>query len=69
MIRPGEGHNDNNPIAALTWWEGSCQINDVMVDQADETVRLVLPGDPTPPVIPKDPFFDDAGQTVIVCFE
>jgi hypothetical protein len=126
--------NNNNPIAALTWWEGSCQFNDVMVEQAAETSSrvpdnyrfyigagsrhtmygndkvytdqsggedqtivdwvedmiafdpdssspsewqsvectdcgLVLPGDPTPPVIPTDPFFDDAGQTVIVCSE
>jgi len=28
---------------------------------------IVLPGDPTPPVIPTDPFYDDMGQTVIVC--
>lgn len=28
---------------------------------------LVLPGDPTPPAIPTDPFFDDGGQTVISC--
>jgi hypothetical protein len=126
--------NNNNPIAALTWWEGSCQFNEVMVEQAAETSSrvpdnyrfyigagsrhtmygndkvytdqsggedqtivdwvedmiafepgssspsewqsvectdcgLVLPGDPTPPVIPTDPFFDDAGQTVIVCSE
>jgi hypothetical protein len=27
----------------------------------------VLPGDPTPPVIPTDPFFDDGGDTVIEC--
>ena len=32
--------NDNNPIAALTWWEGSCQFNEVMVDQAYETFDL-----------------------------
>jgi hypothetical protein len=126
--------NDNNPAAALSWWEGSCQFNEVMVDQADATFDrvpdnyrfyvgagsrhtmygndkvytdrsggedqtivewiedmiafdpdssspsdwqnvectdcgLVLPGDPTPPSIPRDPFFDDAGQTVIVCSE
>ena len=30
---------------------------------------LVLPGDPTPPVIPTDPFFSDGGDTVIVCPE
>jgi hypothetical protein len=124
--------NNNNPIAGLTWWNGSCQFNEVMVDQADETFSrapdnyryyigagsrhtmygnnkvytdqsggesqtivdwvedmiafdpgfsspsdwqtvvctdcgLVLPGDPTPPVIPTDPFFDDMGQTVITC--
>jgi hypothetical protein len=126
--------NDSNPIAALTWWEGSCQFNDVMVDQADETFSrapdnyrfyigagsrhtmygnnkvytdqsggesetivdwiedmiafdpgssspsdwqnvectdcgLVLPDDPDPPIIPTDPFFDDMGQTVIMCTE
>ncbi len=126
--------NGNNPLAALTWWEGSCEFNEVMVEQAAETSSrvpdnyrfyigagsrhtmygndkvytdqsggedqtivdwvedmiafepgssspsewqsvectdcgLVLPGDPTPPVIPTDPFFDDAGQTVIVCSE
>jgi hypothetical protein len=126
--------NDSNPIAALTWWQGSCEFNDVMVDQARETFdqapdnyryyigagsrhtmygndkvytdqsggesqtivdwvedmiafepysssasewqnvecsdcELVLPGDPTPPVIPTDPFFDDMGQTVILCSE
>lgn len=126
--------NDNDPLAALSWWEGSCDFNAVMVDQADETVSrvpenyryyigagsrhtmygsdkvytdqsggesqtivdwiedmiafepgwsspsdwqnvectdcgLVLPGDPTPPVIPTDPFFDDGGQTVITCSE
>ncbi len=126
--------NDNNPVAAVTWWEGSCQFNEVMVDQALETSSrapenyryyigagsrhtmygsdkvysdqsggeqqtivdwvedmiafhpassaadawqnvecidcgLVLPGDPTPPVIPTDPFFDDMGQTVIECSE
>ena len=126
--------NDNNPAAALSWWEGSCQFNDVMVDQAFETFDrapdnyryyigtgsrhtmygsdkvyddqtggeqqtiadwivdmidfvpgvsssdewqnvecldcgIVLPGDPTPAAIPTDPFFDDGGQTVIVCEE
>ena len=30
---------------------------------------IVLAGDPTPPVIPTDPFFDDMGQTVIECSE
>jgi hypothetical protein len=124
--------NDSNPIAALTWWGGSCSFNEVMVDQATETFSrvpanyryyigagsrhtmygnnkvysdqsggesqtivdwindmisydpalssaddwqnvectdcgLVVPGDPTPPVIPTDPFFDDGGQTVIMC--
>jgi len=124
--------NGNNPLAAITWWDGSCQFNEVMVDQAGETSSrapenyryyigtgsrhtmygsnkvytdqsggeaqtivdwiedmiafepgssspsdwqdvecsdcgLVLPGDPTPPVIPTDPFFDDMGQTVIEC--
>jgi hypothetical protein len=126
--------NDNNPLAALTWWGGSCQFNEVMVDQAAATFSrapdnyrfyigtgsrhtmygndkvytdqsggeaqtivewvedmiafepdsssssdwqnvecsdcgIVLPGDPTPPVIPTDPFFDDMGQTVILCSE
>jgi hypothetical protein len=28
---------------------------------------LVLPGDPTPAAIPTPPFFDDMGQTVIMC--
>lgn len=126
--------NESNPLAGLTWWEASCQFNEVMIDQAAETFtrvpdnyrfyigagsrhtmygndkvytdqsggedqtivdwvedmiafepgvssasewqnvectdcELVLPGDPTPPVIPTDPFFDDMGQTVIMCFE
>jgi hypothetical protein len=126
--------NDNNPLAALTWWEATCEFNDVLVDQADETAvevpdnyryyigagsrhtmygndkvytdqsggeqqtivdwvedmiafepgtsspadwqnvectdcGLVLPGDPTPPVIPTDPFFNDMGQIEIVCSE
>ncbi len=126
--------NDSNPLAALTWWEGSCQFNEVMVEQAAETAsrapenyrfyigagsrhtmygndkvytdqsggeeqtivdwisdmisfepgstssddwksvectdcELVLPGDPTPPAIPTDPFFDDMGQAVILCEE
>ncbi len=126
--------NDNDPLAALTWWEGSCAFNEVMVDQAlmtfdrapdnyryyigagsrhtmygsdkvysdqsggeDQTIAhwvedmiafepgvsgsaewqnvecsdcgLVLPGDPTPSEIPTDPFFDDMGQTVIICSE
>ena len=29
--------NNSNPVAAITWWEGSCQFNDVMVDQSHET--------------------------------
>jgi hypothetical protein len=29
--------NNNNPAAALSWWQGSCQFNDVMVDQATDT--------------------------------
>ena len=29
--------------------------------------EIVQPGEPTPPVIPTDPFFDDMGQTVIMC--
>jgi hypothetical protein len=32
--------NDNNPIAALTWWEGSCAFNQVMREQAFETASL-----------------------------
>ena len=31
--------------------------------------EIVLSGDPTPPVIPTDPFYDDFGQTVIMCSE
>jgi hypothetical protein len=126
--------NDSNPLAGLTWWEASCQFNEVMVDQTIETVsrapdnyrfyigtgsrhtmygndkvytdqsggedqtiadwisdmiafepgssspgdwqnvectdcEIVLPGDPTPPVIPTDPFFEDMGQKVIMCSE
>ncbi len=125
--------NDNDPIAGLTWWEGSCRFNDAMVEQAADTFarvpdnyrfyigtgsrhtmygndkvytdqsgsesqtivdwitdmiafepnssspsdwqnvecvdcEIVLPGDPRPnPLLP--PFFDDMGQTVIVCEE
>lgn len=33
--------NDNNPIAALSWWEGSCQFNEQMTLQAQETAALV----------------------------
>jgi hypothetical protein len=29
--------NDNNPLAALNWWNASCQFNDVMVQQAQDT--------------------------------
>jgi hypothetical protein len=126
--------NDDNPLAGLTWWEGSCQFNEVMVEQADDTFDrvpdnyrfyigtgsrhtmygsdkvyddqnggesqtivdwisdmiayepkssdpgdwqnvecsdcgIVQAGDPRPPVIPTDPFFNDAGQPVIVCEE
>jgi len=124
--------NGNNPVAALEWWQGSCQFNDVMVDQALDTFDraptnyryyigagsrhtmygsdrvysdqsggepqtivdwvddmisydparssagewqnvecvdcgLVLPGDPRPPVIPTDPFYQDGPDTVIMC--
>jgi Pectinacetylesterase len=33
--------NDNNPIAALTWWEGSCAFNAQMRAQALETADAV----------------------------
>jgi hypothetical protein len=33
--------NDNNPIAALTWWDGSCQFNSVMREQAIATYDVV----------------------------
>ncbi len=33
--------NDNNPLDALTWWEGSCQFNEVMRDQVMETHAAV----------------------------
>jgi hypothetical protein len=33
--------NDNNPIAALTWWEGSCAFNAQMRAQALETAAAV----------------------------
>jgi hypothetical protein len=124
--------NGNNPIAALSWWQGSCEFNDVMVDQVLDTFDrvptnyryyigagsrhtmygndkvysdqrggesqtivdwvsdmisydprlssandwqnvecvdcgLVSPGDPTPPTIPTDPFFQDGADTVILC--
>jgi hypothetical protein len=33
--------NDNNPIAALTWWEGSCAFNTAMREQAIATSEAV----------------------------
>ena len=33
--------NDNNPIAALSWWEGSCQFNAQMRTQALDTAALL----------------------------
>ena len=33
--------NDNDPIHALTWWEGSCQFNTVMRQQAMDTADVV----------------------------
>jgi hypothetical protein len=33
--------NDNNPLAALTWWEGSCAFNAKMREQALETAAAV----------------------------
>jgi hypothetical protein len=33
--------NDNNPIAALTWWEGSCAFNDKMREQVYATAAEV----------------------------
>lgn len=33
--------NDNNPIAALTWWQGSCAFHDQMRAQAIETASRV----------------------------
>ena len=124
--------NNNQPLAALSWWNASCSFNDVMVEQATETFArvpgnyryfigtgsqhtmwgnskvysdqsggesqtivdwvddmlayapavssanewqnvlctdcgLVLPGDPTPPRLPTDPFFPDGAGTVIEC--
>jgi hypothetical protein len=32
--------NDSDPLAALTWWEGSCAFNQVMREQAFETAAL-----------------------------
>lgn len=126
--------NDSNPFSALSWWEGTCEFNEVMIDQAVETADLasenyrfyigagsqhtmygnnkvysdqsggedqtivdwivdmiafdpdssdptewqnvectdcetVLPGDPIPPVTQTAPFFNDMGDTVIMCSE
>jgi hypothetical protein len=33
--------NDNNPIAALSWWNGSCAFNDVMRQQAIDTAAAI----------------------------
>jgi len=33
--------NDNDPLTALTWWEGSCAWNDVMRQQAIATAEAV----------------------------
>ncbi len=33
--------NDNDPIAALSWWEGSCQFNEDMREQAIDTSAAV----------------------------
>ncbi len=33
--------NDNDPISALTWWDGSCQFTDVMREQVVETYDVV----------------------------
>jgi hypothetical protein len=35
--------NNNNPIAALSWWNGSCAFNDVMVQQATDTYAAIAP--------------------------
>src|SRR5690349_8136352 len=35
--------NGNNPIAALSWWNGSCAFNDVMVQQANDTYAAIAP--------------------------
>ncbi len=32
--------NDNDPLDAVTWWEGSCQFNDQMRKQAIETAQI-----------------------------
>ncbi len=32
--------NDNKPLAALSWWNGSCEFNRVMREQAYETAQL-----------------------------
>ena len=33
--------NDNNPIEALSWWEGSCQFTTVMREQVTDTFAVV----------------------------
>jgi len=33
--------NDNNPIEALSWWNGSCQFNQVMRQQVSDTFDVV----------------------------
>ncbi len=33
----------NNPTAALTWWNGSCQFNSVMEQQAMDTYAAITP--------------------------
>src|SRR5205823_14624748 len=35
--------NNNNPVAALSWWNGSCAFNDVMVQQATDTYAAISP--------------------------
>jgi hypothetical protein len=37
--------NDNNPIAALSWWNGSCAFNSVMKQQAVDTYAAVTAAD------------------------
>jgi hypothetical protein len=36
--------NDNDPLAALVWWEGSCQWNADMVQQAEDTFNAATAG-------------------------
>jgi hypothetical protein len=36
--------NDNDPLAALSWWEGSCAFNEKMVEQATDTYAAIAPG-------------------------